>query len=205
MNLNLHKTFWKNWDLGLFIGFILKNCKLHAYILDVGCANNPLLHNLRRLGYVNLFGIDLKIENLTYPGVHYIRGDLTNAPFPDGQFDCVTSLSVMEHCSDPGHYFKEMARLLRIGGFLLTSTDYWPEKIETTWVPKFFTFGLPWTIYSKSEVKAFLQTAKIYGLFPTSPIDLSAERPLIFWPNRPWSFLWGKRYTFLAFVLQRRL
>ena len=47
-------------------------------------------------------------------------------------FDFVTSLSVIEHGVDIHKYFMEMNRILKKGGLLLTSTDYWLEKTINT-------------------------------------------------------------------------
>ena len=44
-------------------------------------------------------------------------------------FDYVTSLSVIEHGVNIEKYFREMSRIIKSNGYLLTSTDYWPDKL----------------------------------------------------------------------------
>jgi SAM-dependent methyltransferase len=44
--------------------------------------------------------------------------DLDEAfPFPDGQFDTVLAMMIIEHLYDPFHAFAELARILRPGGY----------------------------------------------------------------------------------------
>ena len=50
--------------------------------------------------------------------------NLEDTTYSDQLFDYVTSLSVIEHGVSI-----EMSRILKRYGYLLTSTDYWPEKI----------------------------------------------------------------------------
>ena len=54
--------------------------------------------------------------------------DLEKTGFQNNTFDFVTSLSVIEHGINIENYFKEMNRILKKEGLLLTSTDYWPDN-----------------------------------------------------------------------------
>jgi ubiquinone/menaquinone biosynthesis C-methylase UbiE len=54
----------------------------------------------------------------------FIAADVTNLPFADGTFDCITCGYVLEHVPDPAHGLSEMARVLRKGGrMLLLATE----------------------------------------------------------------------------------
>ena len=55
--------------------------------------------------------------------------NLSKIPFGDGHFDCITSVSVIEHTPDPALAMKEMIRCLKPGGVLLLTTDCSPEPI----------------------------------------------------------------------------
>jgi ubiquinone/menaquinone biosynthesis C-methylase UbiE len=57
---------------------------------------------------------------------------LEETNYQSNTFDFVTSLSVIEHGVDIHKYFMEMNRILKKDGLLLTSTDYWLEKITNT-------------------------------------------------------------------------
>ena len=54
--------------------------------------------------------------------------DLEKTEFQNNTFDSVTSLSVIEHGISTQNYFKEMNRITKRRGLLLTSTDYWPDS-----------------------------------------------------------------------------
>lgn len=198
LDARLHQTFYKNWDLGMFLRFILDRCDRTATILDVGCVGNPLLFNLAGHGYSRLYGIDSQLSPQTVYGhaaIRYLQADLMRTPFRGAQFDCVTSLSVVEHGVDIDRYFGEMARILKPAGVLLTSTDYWPRKIRTWAVPRRWTFGLPWRIFSEKEIRRVLGVSHRHGFTLQGSVDLSAEDTVV-------HFL-GKAYTFVAFALEK--
>jgi SAM-dependent methyltransferase len=55
-------------------------------------------------------------------GLHNVRleqADLLHLPFPDGNFDLVMCMSVIEHMPDPAEACAELARVLRPGGILI--------------------------------------------------------------------------------------
>jgi SAM-dependent methyltransferase len=91
-------------------------------ILDAGCGTGNNLQHLARYG--RALGVDLSLEALAFcrsRGVAAARGDLSALPFPDGRFDCVTSLDVIYHrwVKDDAAAVREMARVLRPGGLML--------------------------------------------------------------------------------------
>ena len=76
---------------------------------------------------------------------------LEETNYQSNTFDFVTSLSVIEHGVDIHKYFMEMNRILKKGGLLLTSTDYWLEKtINTKCV---LSKGTPDKIFDRSEIE----------------------------------------------------
>ena len=60
-------------------------------------------------------------------------------------------LSVVEHGVDLEAYFREMSRVLRPGGLLLSSTDYWETKIETVGKE---AYGGPVHIFCREEIES---------------------------------------------------
>jgi ubiquinone/menaquinone biosynthesis C-methylase UbiE len=52
----------------------------------------------------------------------FVVADLTQLPFADGSFDCVTCGYVLEHLPDPRPGLKELSRVLQPGGRLLLLT-----------------------------------------------------------------------------------
>ena len=68
-------------------------------------------------------------------------------------FDFITSLSVIEHGVNIQNYFKEMNRILKKDGILLTSTDYWPDKIVNGVKTKYNPKHNPDNIFSMEEIE----------------------------------------------------
>jgi SAM-dependent methyltransferase len=193
-----HPTPAKDWDLALFQDRLERRTRPGSRILDAGCASSPLLANLARRGWRDLWGVDFRLgslEGLRHPAVRYLHGNLLRSPFPDASFDAVACLSVIEHGCDLPTFFAEMARLLRPGGTLLVSTDYWPRRETTAFVPRQHTFGLPWRIFSAKDIGRMRDVASAAGLGPSGDWDLSADERVVTWN--------GCRYTFLALEFAR--
>ena len=119
-------------------------------VLDAGCGGSPLLAYLSRRG-TKCFGVDSGAEEtkLTWQdkvllacGVHYQSGfhrrhlrrfpritfkkeSLGSMSFEDGFFDRVFCISVMEHipAKNQVQAMRELARVLRPGGFLVITMD----------------------------------------------------------------------------------
>jgi SAM-dependent methyltransferase len=94
-------------------------------ILDAGCGTGALLDRLQSWPGVELYGLDYSGQALAYTRQrghhHLIQGDLTRLPFPDGTFDVVTALDVVEHIREDEGALREVNRILRPGGVLLVS------------------------------------------------------------------------------------
>ncbi|MFN3644295.1 MAG: class I SAM-dependent methyltransferase [Gemmobacter sp.] len=201
-NLPGHGLPEKNWDL----------CQLHrlveplarnAPIVDLGCGGLHGLRFLVALGFTRLTGIDLSItlrdravqarrllRNGRLP-FRLRRGDILRTPFADGSAEVLVALSVVEHGVDPDRFFAEAVRLLRPGGALFVSTDYWPETVETG--PDLF--GMPWTILDRAGLDAFVQAGLRAGL------RLEREDRLPEVGDRV--VVWGGReYTFVSIVFR---
>jgi 2-polyprenyl-3-methyl-5-hydroxy-6-metoxy-1,4-benzoquinol methylase len=91
-------------------------------ILDVGCGEGVLTARwAQRLGERPVVGIDLDDPELAAEWAARRRANLefrvTRAgeglAFPDGEFDLVAAIEVLEHVPDPGQTLSEMARVAR--------------------------------------------------------------------------------------------
>jgi FkbM family methyltransferase len=101
---------------------------------------------------------------------------------------------VIEHGVDIHDFFAEAQRLVRPGGLLVLTTDYWEEKIE---IPsEFRIFGLPWMIHSKEEIESLIQEASKYGFDPLDGESIPAcGDPCVRWG--------GYEYTFILLAFRR--
>ncbi|MEP0826054.1 MAG: methyltransferase domain-containing protein, partial [Nitrososphaera sp.] len=93
-------------------------------------------------------------------------------------FDVITSLSVIEHGVNHEKYFKEMYRILKPDGLLLTSTDYWPYKINVN--SQVYRGGHD-MIFSKQDIYKLLDTAASQGFALTEPIDFTVKDKVVYW------------------------
>jgi SAM-dependent methyltransferase len=62
------------------------------------------------------------LEELRRTRAHVFAGDVTEANYPDGCFDLVVSLEVVEHLPSPMQHLREFYRITRPGGLLLLTT-----------------------------------------------------------------------------------
>jgi SAM-dependent methyltransferase len=92
-------------------------------LLDVGCSAAFFLKLARDRKWdvqgleVSDFGVTFTRDELKIP---VFQGLLQDAHFPDESFDAVFSSHVIEHVGSPVSLLKEMRRILRTGGALIT-------------------------------------------------------------------------------------
>lgn len=197
LNLPLCSDLPKNWDSLSAVDCILKRGDRTAYILDAGAElYSMVLPWLYLYGYRNLIGVNLSFKSRMRRGpIRYEYGDITQNSFKENTFDAITCLSVIEHGVDLSSYFKEMSRILKPNGILITSTDYYETPIDTKGQE---AYGAPIHIFSKQEILSALDVAKKFDLELTGPLDLSCEERTICWNRFKLSF------TFLIFTLQKK-
>jgi 2-polyprenyl-3-methyl-5-hydroxy-6-metoxy-1,4-benzoquinol methylase len=94
-----------------------------SHIMDIGCAHGNFLKTLLRLGYTNLFGLDIK-EDL-YPELRdritFFTGSiLDSSTFPRNGFHAVFMQSVLHHLpiEQLGEVAQNLAALTKPGGIL---------------------------------------------------------------------------------------
>src|SRR5918992_5506949 len=193
-----HPDRVKSWDTYKMVDIINKADRL-SLILDVGCNCSPIMPMLKRLGFKNLYGCDLfprKMHHTSMEGEYSLNTliteiyedqtfnisvqDLEKTNFQDNMFDYITSLSVIEHGVNIQNYFKEMNRIMKKDGILLTSTDYWPDKIPNTVKTKDNPKRHPDNVFSREEIeKDVLKTAEQNGFMLTEPIDFIYEDKVV--------------------------
>lgn len=199
LGLYSHMDPQKNWDALAALNAILNRTSKEAYILDGGCElPSTILSWLFLYGYKNLLAVNLIFHSSLKRGpIRYEYADITQTTFKDESFDAITCLSVIEHGVDFISYFKEVARILKPGGILITSTDYYETPIDIKGLKE---FGVPIHIFSKGEITAALDVAKKYGLELTGALDLDCCEKAVRWEGSAYDF----EYTFLVFTMQKK-
>lgn len=183
-----HPISCKNFELRLIVE-ALKDGDL----IDAGADGSFILHNAsiknikgRKVG-IDLAEVtgDNKAE-----GAEYFKGDLMHTPFEDGSFDTVVSMSVLEHQVGFSEFAKEMSRLLRVGGKLYVTFDYFDPKVNTDGME---LYGLKWNILNKEDVLNLVWACSENGLGLTSNIDWYTEDAVI---NPSYCSPFNVSYTF---------
>jgi SAM-dependent methyltransferase len=196
LRLPLHRAPEKNWDHLAAVQAIVSTCPKSAVILDAGAEfYSNVLPALFVYGYRHLYGMNLSFTDPARRGpIRYLPGDITHTGFSDSFFDAITCMSVIEHGVPWQLYLEEMHRLLKPGGILITSTDYYPEPIDTM---NRYAHGAPIKIFSRQEAESMLSTAQGCGFETTGPINLNCTERPVRWDA------YGLEFSFLIFTLRK--
>jgi 2-polyprenyl-3-methyl-5-hydroxy-6-metoxy-1,4-benzoquinol methylase len=199
LGLLTHPSREKHWDALKAVSCILSNLKSDSKILDAGGTlySTPLIW-LYQYGLKNLFAIDLSLKRLKKRGdVRYLPGDLTHTNFTQHFFDAATCLSVLEHGVDLHSFISEMSRLIRPGGYLLVSIDYWNDQINTDGL---YAFNAPIHIFHEQEIINFIQLAEAFGfeVLGTKQSILKCKEKAVRWKEA------GLDFTFLFLSFRKR-
>jgi radical SAM protein with 4Fe4S-binding SPASM domain len=107
--------------------FSLINVKPGDKILEVGCGTGNYSLEISKLG-AEVVGVDasewmlrIAIKNARVNKVNLIpkHSDAQNLPFPDGTFDAIMSINMLEYSQNSQKAVHEMIRVLRKGGQLI--------------------------------------------------------------------------------------
>jgi SAM-dependent methyltransferase len=191
-----HPDAPKNWDALAALDLIIKQTDKGSRVLDAGGEiYSPLVQWLTMYGYRSLHVINLSFkEDFNQGPIKYIHGDCTATPYPQEYFDVVTCLSVIEHGVDLKAFLSECCRILRPGGYLIVSTDYWNESIDTAGKN---AYGVPVKVFTQSEIQAFIAMAESNCFESTGEVDCSVGSKVVHWKDV------GLDYTFIVFALKK--
>ena len=196
LQLPLHRAEIKNWDHLAAVHAIVGSLPKSAYVLDAGAEfYSNVLPALFVYGYHHLYGINLSFTDPARRGpIRYLPGDITRSEFPNAFFDAITCMSVIEHGVPLQAYFAEMFRVLKPGGILITSTDYYPEPVDTR---DYVAHGAAIKIFSRAEAEEMISLAMRCGFERTGDIDLECRERPVRWD------MYNLEFTFLIFTLRK--
>ena len=127
------KSFTHPLDTGRFMRAVNPN----AAILDYGCGRGRLCHEIARLGFANILGVDHSVEMIRYarqqyPTLRFEAVDGYSLSQADGSLDAIVLFAVLT-CIPwdraQSDLMTELSRVLRPGGLLLIS-DYPLQRDE---------------------------------------------------------------------------
>lgn len=187
-NLQSHGLSCKDVDL-----YLVANNIGNGDIVDLGADGSWVLKNAYLAGLNGQkCGIDLHIPDGEYVGMEMTKGDLMNTPYLDGQFDYATCMSVVEHQVSYEALAKECSRVLKTGGTLIMSADFWEPKPDTSLTK---LYSLDWNILDVSDANRLIEEMRKVGLIITSTPDFTQGEAVI---NPTYcSPAQGVSYTFL--------
>lgn len=92
-------------------------------LADVGCGSGDLWHALRGR-FRSCIGVDAVRYDGLPPDVDFHPADLDAArlPLPDASVDAAAAVEVIEHLENPRAFVRELARIVRPGGWVVVTT-----------------------------------------------------------------------------------
>jgi ubiquinone/menaquinone biosynthesis C-methylase UbiE len=129
-------------------------------ILDVGSGAGQIVKHLLKYAPADarIVGIDLSPEmlrrarqRLRSDRPEFIAADVTNLPFADESFDCVTCGYVLEHLPDPRVGLRELHRVMTPGARMLLLTT--EDSFGGAWTSRLFCCRT----YNRDEMREMCQ------------------------------------------------
>ncbi len=196
LGLPPHGTPAKNWDTLAALDLILRHTTPRARVFDAGGEfYSRILPWLGLYGYTRLVAGNLAFEATDHRGaIAYERMDLTGTRFADASVDAVTCLSVLEHGVDIEACFREMARVLKPGGLLVISVDFWETPVDARGQR---AHGEPVRVLTPADVTAAVASAGRHGFALVAPLDLTVGERVVHWER------YDLRYTFALLSFRR--
>jgi SAM-dependent methyltransferase len=121
-----YAEFLANWDANFYAKYAdaLKPDAAGGRALDVGCGVGQVVGRLTEAGF-EAWGVDVSEPSIARArkfSERCLLYDGTTLPFPDGHFDSVGALNVLEHVEKPEAFIKEVVRVTKRGGKIVISS-----------------------------------------------------------------------------------
>lgn len=200
-----HHDSQKNWDANIFCKELV-NLDRDSKVLDAGSGKRAFLAKIAtEMGFKHVDSID--IDNLSeetskeYPGINHYFAPIEKSGLPENNYDVIGLLSVIEHVKSDKVVIEEISRILRPGGKLLLSTDFWPQPIDTTGIYPYGKDAPEMRIYNLNTVRSLFDLLEEQNfVIPKQAFDLlqqssqKLKQKVIHWDrvNRSYTFLYLK-------------
>lgn len=183
-------------------------------MLDIGCDTGTLLNMAKQAGW-RPFGVELNKAAVEYAvsryGLEVFSGELSDASFPESEFDVVTLLFTIEHIYHPKDLLIEINRILKPGGIIYLTTPNYKniavklaqmmgflnkklDRIDPTGHPYIFTCRTMEALLEKTGFKPIMVSAGSTGDFLAG----SAVKRMLFAPAVPVTRLFNIGSTITA-------
>ena len=150
---------------------LLETGEARTTFLDLGCDDGALTGRFAAaIGTQNIHGVELveeRAEEARRRGIDVQSADLNDRlPYDDNSFDVVCSNQVIEHLARTDNFVSEILRVLRPGGYAVTSTEN-----LASW-HNIAALSLGWQPFSLSNV------SKVLGLGNPLAVHRGSEHPI---------------------------
>lgn len=145
-------------------------------VLDLGCGNGVSTANIKG---TNVIGMDLSSNQMVrakerFKDTNYVMGDASKIPFKNNTFDLVVSINLLHHITDSDKVLKEIYRVLKKGGKVLTVDPNLYNPIGYTGRGLFRLLGLKnifptFPQFALGEDERQFSKSGYYKLFKKSP------------------------------------
>jgi ubiquinone/menaquinone biosynthesis C-methylase UbiE len=149
---------------------------LTSRVLDVGCGNGFIAHQLSSMIGTGVIGIDLAVT--TEAPIEYRQFDGKYFPVEDGAVDAVLLCYVLHHAQDLGAILVELRRVLSDAGLAIVYEDIpgaWWDRLVC------WTHDLKWK--KRTGPCAFRNSNEWRVQFNSAGFEIISERPLSRWRN----------------------
>ncbi len=124
-------VFYGYWNRAMRLAGDLKG----KAVLDAGCGDGYFAHLLKLAG-ADVTGVDYSSRSVEFaklldPSVHFSVANITDLPFPNGSFDTVFLIEVLEHLTveERDRILKELSRVIKPQGTLVVSAPSTRMKV----------------------------------------------------------------------------
>jgi len=111
--------------------FVMKDLPRDIKILEVGCNQGFQLRGYQRMGFENLYGVELQAyavekSKKRFSNLNIVKGSGFDIPFKDGYFDLVCTNNVLIHIA-PEDHFKFMSEIFRCSNGYIMGWEYYND------------------------------------------------------------------------------
>ncbi|UCE37032.1 MAG: class I SAM-dependent methyltransferase [Thermoplasmata archaeon] len=196
---------------------IIKNVKPKR-VLDIGCAFGRVVEMFCSQG-VEAYGVDIsdyaisKASDDIKKRLFQVNVENEKIPFPDGHFDFISCLVVIEHLHDDTHLLNEISRLISKKGTVYITTppkSYEPSYTDKThinlhdpeyWIKRFGDFGFNIEPLRIHQMFGYTYMKSIKGTY----WKVKNEKPTSNFGSKLPRSIWIYTVTIIKFIRNSRL
>ncbi len=114
----------------LFVDWLETHAEPQARVAEVGCGGGFLADAIYKRGFHRITATDfcpnaVEVMRSRFPHLDCRAMAASDLQFENGSLDYVISVELIEHLHDPYQHFREVHRVLRVGGEYLIRTPNW--------------------------------------------------------------------------------